>query len=420
MDLVAAGFNHKFSFVDFLNTVSFLPETLPSAYETLLSLPAVREAVILSTCNRSEIYAVVSELHEGIRALRTFFQSICTQPDSVFPADQFRHFSNDRMVFHLFATISGLESLVVGETQIAGQIRTAYRMALENAAPGPILNRLFHHAFEVNKRVRAKTRIGNGVVSVGHAAVQLAEKIFYPLKDRQILIIGAGETAQLAAKHFQEKAATKIWIANRTFSRAQHLANEIGGQPLTLRQFPDFLPFADIVVSATNAPDFLLTAGMIREIFKKRENRPLFLVDLAVPADFDPAIRHLENVYLYNLDDLRHIVEKNRLLREKETHVARTIIREEVQFFLKWLKEQQIVPTIQELRRHFETIRLQELSRFREKFSEEEWQLVEELTRRMTNKMLHTPTVKLKELFENPDGIHKISVIKQLFELEKA
>ncbi len=419
MDLVAAGFDHKQSSISFLDAVSFLPDALPRVYEQLLALPEIQEAVVLSTCNRSEIYAVVRDLHEGIRALRRFFEIRLKDKSAVFPANQFRHFGNDRMIFHLFATISGLESLLVGETQIAGQVREAYRMASENSATDTILNRLFHRAFETNKRIRAETRIGEGTVSLGHAAVQLAEKIFYPLENCRVLIVGAGDTARIVAKHFKEKSVAELRVSNRTFSRAEALAAEIGGHPLKLEEFPSQLPVADIVVSATNSPKFLLTAQAVRRLSKKRGSRPLFLIDLAVPADFDPQIRRLDGVYLYNIEDLRQIVERNQHIREREAELARIIIREEVQSFLSWLKGLQINPTIQDLRKHFEAIRQEELRRFREKFSEQDWLLVDELTRRMTNKMLHTPTVKLKELFNHPDGIHRISLVKQLFELDK-
>lgn len=420
MDLIAAGFDHKGVSVQFLDAASFPPDALPAAYEQLLSIPVIRESVILSTCNRSEVYTVATDWHEGTRALRHFFETRIQKTGVPFPREAFRHFGNDRMVFHLFATISGLESLVVGETQIAGQIREAYRRASENGTTGPILNRLFHRAFETNKRIRAETRIGEGVVSVGHAAVQLAEKIFYPLKNCRVLLVGAGETARIVGKHFSEKGVATVWVANRTFSRAQTLAAEIGGQPLPLARLAGRLPEADVVVSATNSPDFLLTAKDLRSLSRKRDGRPLFLIDLAVPADFDPGIRHLENVVLYNMDDLGSIVEQNRKTREQEAELARTIIREEVQDFLKWLKGLEINPTIQELRRHFEAIRQEELRRFRGKFSDRDWLVVEELTRRMTNKMLHSPTVKLRELFDNPDGVHKISLFRQLFELDQS
>ncbi len=420
MDLVAAGFSHKNASIRLLNAVSFSPKDLPEVYRKLLSLPTVKEALVLSTCNRSEIYAVVSDLHEGVRVLKTFFETHFGRNFSDLLDQPFRHFSNDRMVTHLFATIVGLESLVIGETQIAGQVRLAYQTATENRATGLVLNRLFHRAFEVNKRVRAETQIGVGVVSVGHAAVQLAEKIFYPLSKCKVLILGAGETARSTAKHFRERGVSELTVANRTFARAQAVADEIGGRPLPLDRFLQELPRADVVVSATHSPEFLLTAEMLRRVVKNRENRPLFFIDLSVPADFDPRIRRFENVYLYTIDDLRHIVEQNRRIREKEAALVRAIIAQEVQIFLKWLKGLEITPTLQQLRKRFETIRQEELQHFRRKFSDEDWSTVEELTRRMTNKMLHTPTVKLKELFDNPDGIHKISLIKQLFELDES
>jgi len=419
MDLIVVGFSYKTSPIQFLETVSFLPENLSSAYRRLLALEGIREAAILSTCNRSEIYAVVSDLHTGIQTLRKFYLDYFALSLSETISRQLYRFSNDRMVAHLFSTISGLNSLVIGETQIAGQVREAYRMASQNGATKLILNRLFHKAFEVNKRVRAETRIGEGIVSVGHAAVKLAEKIFYPLQNCETLIVGAGETAHLTARHFKEKGVSSIVVANRTLSRAEKLAADVGGQAIPLDLLEEYLVRADIVVSATASPEPFLTKENIQSVLKKRIRKDIFLIDLAVPCDFDPKIRELEGVYLYDIDDLRRIVEQNQRIRQSEAEVARGLIKEEVQDFLRWLKGLQINPTIQQLRQRFEEIRQQELKNFRHQISETDWPVVEEITRRMMNKMLHSPTTKLRKLFDNPDGIHKISLIKQLFELDE-
>ncbi len=419
MDLIVVGFSHKKSSIQFLETVSFLPEKIASAYARLLALEGIREAVILSTCNRSEIYAVVSDLHQGIQALRQFYLDYFGLSSSEITPVLSYHFSNDRMVAHLFSTISGLNSLVIGETQVAGQVREAYQMASQNGAAKMILNRLFHKAFEVNKRVRAETRIGEGIVSVGHAAVELAEKIFYPLQNCEILIVGAGETANLTAKHFKEKGVSRIVVANRTLSRAEKLAADVKGEAIPLELLRNYLIRADIVVSATASPEPFLTKADIQSVLKKRIRKNIFLIDLAVPYDFDPKIRDLEGVYLYDIDDLRQIVEQNQRIRQSEAEKARDLIAEEVQDFLRWLKGLQINPTIQQLRGRFEDIRQQELKKFQHRISEADWPVVEEMTRRMMNKMLHSPTIKLRKLLENPDGIHKISLIKQLFELDE-
>ncbi|NOY76700.1 MAG: glutamyl-tRNA reductase [Calditrichaeota bacterium] len=418
MDLIVVGFSYKKSPIQFLETVSFLPENLSSVYDRLLALDGVREAAILSTCNRSEIYAVVSDLHTGIQALRKFYLDYFALSFSDALSQQLYRFANDRMVTHLFSTISGLNSLVIGETQIAGQVKEAYRMAAQSGATKLILNRLFHKAFEVNKRVRAETRIGEGIVSVGHAAVELAEKIFYPLHNCEALIVGAGETATLTARHFREKGVSNIVVANRTFSRAQKLAENVGGRAIPLDSLSEYLMRADIVVSATASPEPFLTKESIQPILKKRIRKDIFLIDLAVPYDFDPKIRDLEGVYLYDIDDLRQIVDQNQRIRQGEADVARRLIQEEVQEFLRWLKGLQINPTIQQLRQRFEEIRQQELKNFKHQVSETDWAVVEEITRRMMNKMLHSPTTRLRKLFDNPDGIHKISLIKQLFELD--
>jgi len=419
MDLIVVGFSHKTTPINFLENVSFLPETLPAVYQKLLGRDEIREAAILSTCNRSEIYAVVLDLHSGIQTLRSFYRDFfnLSSEDVIF--QQLYHYSNDQMVNHLFSTISGLNSLVVGETQIAGQIKDAYRLASQNGGTKFILNRLFHKAFEANKRVRAETHIGEGIVSVGHAAVELAEKIFYPLKNCETLIIGAGETASLAARHLKEKGVSQIVVANRTFSKAMDLAAEVEGKAVPFEKLPDYLLRADIVISATGSPEHIFTKADIKSVLKKRVRKNVFLIDLAVPHDFDPRIRDLDSVYLYDIDDLRQIVNRNQKIRQKEAEIAKELIREEVQEFLRWLKGLQINPTIQQLRNRFEEIRQQELARFRNKVPQADWPILEEITRGMMNKMLHSPTMELKRLFEHPDGIHKISIIKQLFELDE-
>ncbi len=420
MDLIVVGFSHKTTPIHFLESVSFLPETLPEIYQRLLGRDQIREAVILSTCNRSEIYAVVFDLHKGIQTLRSFYgDSFNLSPSDAIYRHLYHH-SSDQMANHLFSTISGLNSLVVGETQIAGQIKDAYRLASQNGGTKFILNRLFHKAFEVNKKVRAETRIGEGIVSVGHAAVELAEKIFYPLSNCEILIVGAGETASLTARHLKEKGVSRILVANRTFSKAKDLATEVEGKAVPFEKLPDYLLRADIVISATGSPEHIFTKADIKSVVKKRVRKNIFLIDLAVPHDFDPVIRDLDSVYLYDIDDLRQIVNQNQKIRQQEAEIARTLIREGVQEFLQWLKGLQINPTIQQLRKRFEEIRQQELTHFRNKVPQTDWPIIEEITRRMMNKMLHSPTMELRKLFDHPDGIHKISIIKQLFELDES
>ena len=417
MDLIVYGISHQTASIKFLNKVTFLREDYPRIYAELLSLPGIQEVTILSTCNRSEIYAVVLDEQEGIRTLKTFYLDYFDLPGQEASA-YFYHHANDKMVRHLFSVIGGLNSLVIGETQISGQVREAYRLAAQFGGTKTILNRLFHKAFEVNKKVRVETKVGSGVVSVGHAAVQLAEKIFYPIQNCRALVIGAGETAALTARHLQQAGVKNITVTNRTLQKAQDLAERVEGKAVPFEQVMEHLIQADIVITATSSPEPLFVKEDIQKILKIRQKRNLFLIDIAVPYDLDPEIREFDGIYLYDIDDLKQIVAQNRASREREAEKAVEIIKIETVDFLNWIKNLQINPTIQKLRRRFEEILEKEFKQYEHKFPEEQWPVAEEMTRRIVNKILHLPTVKLKELYNNPDGIHKISVIKQFFDLE--
>ncbi len=419
MPIVVLGLSHKTAPVEVREKLSFPEAEQGSALKDLLSSDCLSEAVIVSTCNRTEIYFVCTSEEKGKEEVIKFLAA--NRGLDVKSFQPYLYFFSERAaVHHLLRVVSSLDSMVVGEAQILGQIKDAYELALDSGATRTIFNRLFRQALEVGKLVRTETSIGEAAVSISYAAVQLAKNVFEDLSGRKAMIIGAGEMGELTVVHLLDCGVKSIYVVNRTYERAVELAKKFGGQPFSFDQLRDCLTEADIVISSTGAPGFVVTQEKVAEVMKKRKNRPLFFIDIAVPRDVEPSVGDLYNVFLYDIDDLEQVVESNKKEREKEAKKAESIIEGEVDEFFDWLSTLEIVPILRSFRRRIEEIKEKELETFLKKMShlsKKDQEEVKIVVHRLTNKFLHTPTLKLKEVVNEKDGYNYIEALRFLFDL---
>ncbi len=385
----------------------------------LMRLPEIREALCLATCNRVEVLARVADGEQAVEGLREFiYRQGNLEREEL---GRCLYVYRDReAVRHLFRVASSLDSMIMGEPQILGQLKEAYRQAVDNRATTVLLNRLLHHAFRVAKRVRTETGIAGNAVSVSYAAVELAKKIFGDLKGKKILIIGAGEMSELAVRHLIRQGAGHILIANRTYERAKELAETLQGVPLAFDRIPEALPEIDIVITSTGAPGYVVSAEMVASALRRRRNRLLFLIDIAVPRDIDPAAGDIENVYLYNVDHLQDMVDSNKEVRRMEAMKAEEIIAEEIAVYEEWFNTLAVVPTIVSLREKMEAIMKGELERsasWMKILDGEERSRIEILTASIVNKILHDPIIALKEESREKDELPYVAAVRRLFKL---
>ena len=399
MKLLLLGISHRTAPVDVRERVDFNVRGLTQALGALAARGSTSEAVILSTCNRVEIYAAC----EDPAAARADVARFVTDFTAVPQADVEPHL-HDLMDLdaarHLFRVAAGLDSLVVGEPQILGQVKEAHTTASEAHTTGPVLNRLFHSCFAVGKRVRTETGLGSGAVSVSYAAVALAKKIFGDLKERTVAVIGAGEMGKLTALHVKTQGVHQMTIVSRTMAHAARTAQAIGGASAApWEELDTVLGNSDIVISATGAAQPILTKAHLEQVMRPRRNRPLFIIDIALPRDVEPAAGEIEEVFLYNIDDLQATVRENLARRANEVTRAETIVDEEVAKFAAWFRSRSAVPTIVALRQRFESIRRSELERLEFKLSAlspDARARVDEITHLLIEKLLLTPTEQLK------------------------
>jgi glutamyl-tRNA reductase len=421
MEIVVVGLNHKTTPIEWRERLHFPPDTLDGPLEKLAHYTDGGERVILSTCNRVEIYSHAQHLVHGGNRLQQFLSDYHgLAADTLTPFLYTLH--GDAALRHLFRVVSSLDSLVIGEPQIAAQVKEAYSIARRANATGTVFNQVFERAFAVAKRVRTETHIREQAVSVSYAAVELAKKIFQDLSAKTVLILGAGEMSELTARHLMSQGVRHLLVANRTLAGAMHLASRLQGEGIALAELPTYLPRADIIVSSTGAPDVVLHKAEVQSALKQRKNRSMFFIDIAVPRDIDPAVNGLANVYLYDIDDLQHVVEENRKAREREAVLAEAIITAEVEDMLKWFDEQQVVPAVIRLRRKAEAIRHQELEKLFSKLgtlSDGERQAIEAMSSSIINKLLHTPIVRLKQESQAKGGGRYLQALRDLFSLDE-
>jgi len=419
MELIVIGLNHKTAPIEIREKLAFPEDGIEKALSQVKSLPSLKEDMILSTCNRVEIYAAAQETEKAILDLKGFLSQYHGLSLKEFEKNLYL-LIGEVAVRHIFRVASSLDSMVVGEPQILGQIKSAYNIAAEVKTSGLILHRLLHRAFHVAKRVRTETKIGNSAVSVSFVAVELAKKIFGTLEKRTVLLVGAGEMCELAARHLVSGGIEKVLVTNRTYERAVALAQEFRGEPIPFEEIHRGLRMVDIVISATNSPQYLLYHEEVAKVIKDRKQKPIFFIDIADPRDIEPKVGDIENVYLYNIDDLQKVANDNIQDREKEAQKAEAIVQDEVVKFVNWYQSLEVTPTIVALRKKFEEIRNKELAKtlsIHPNFSDKERQSLEALTSSIINKILHDPLALLKQKNEEAMADLYIDALRTLFGL---
>jgi glutamyl-tRNA reductase len=420
MNLILIGMNHKTAPLDLRERLSISCEGAIHPLREIMKIPKMDGVIYLSTCNRVEVLAQTIQIRETAEGLQDFI----LQHGNLSREELIRClyvYENQEAVRHLFRVTSSLDSLVMGEPQILGQVKDAYRQAVDNGTTGIILNKIMHYAFRVAKRVRTETGLAANAVSVSFAAVELSKKIFGGLQGKTVLLIGAGEMSELAARHLINYGAAQILIANRTPARAQQMAEEFHGRAVLLDEIEETLRDVDIVISSTGAPGYVITAGMVAAALRRRKNRLLFLIDIAVPRDIDPAAGALENVFLYNVDNLQDIVDENVRGRMQEAQKAEVIVNEEVSRFDRWYNTLAVVPTIVSLKEKAEGILRGEIDRssaWMQHLTQEDRNNIEILAGSIVNKILHDPIISLKEESQDYAAIPYVAALRRLFKME--
>ena len=378
------------------------------------------EAVVLSTCNRTELYLVHGDEETAVARAFDELSALAGMSESEI-APLLYTLSDEAAALHVFRVASGLDSLIPGEAQILGQVRGAYELAQGAGTAGPVLHRLLRQALRVGRRVRTETAIGENPASISSAAAELAERVFGSLEGRRILILGAGKMSDLATVNLVSRGVESVFVANRSIARAERLASRFGGRAVGLEEVESELESADVVVASTSSRGFVLSVNQVERAMEKRRGRPIFFIDIAVPRDIDPAVNDLEGCYLYDIDDLERVVEQSVAGRKEEAVRAESIASEEAQAFKEWQLSLDVVPAIASLRALAESIREAELERAEGRLgslSPSQRRAVESLTAQIVNKLLHPPTVRMKEAAAAADGVLYADAIRHLFALD--
>ncbi|MDH5302035.1 MAG: glutamyl-tRNA reductase [Gammaproteobacteria bacterium] len=416
MHLLAFGVNHKTAPVEIRERVSFSPDRLSEALQQLVGQPSVNEAAILSTCNRTELYCCL-ESPAAIAAVEDWFSSYHNLKLQDLKPYLYVH-PDKEAVRHLLRVASGLDSLVLGEPQILGQVKDAYRTATDAGTVGTTLNRLCQHTFKVAKQVRTDTAIGASPVSVAFAAVSLSKQIFSNFQKHTALMIGAGETIELAARHLKEQNIGRMIIANRTVERAQTLAQQVGAYAISLNEIPNHLAEADIIISSTASPLPILGKGAVEAAIKARKRKPMLMVDIAVPRDIESQVGELPDVYLYTVDDLQDIIEEGLKSRRDAAEQAEEIIDTQVSDFMSWIKAQESINVVRSYREALETIKQQELEKALQMLANNNpEEVLKRLAHNLTNKLAHAPTKRLRDASMNGDR-HILQAAQEIFDLK--
>jgi glutamyl-tRNA reductase len=418
MKVLVAGLNHNTAGIEVREKVAFNGSKLQEGLVELKNLPHVDEVVILSTCNRMELYAGVKDTEKASESIKTFISGFHNIDRSLLDKAIYVYDDVDA-VRHIFRVASSLDSMVIGEPQILGQLKEAFEFALEKKTTGILLNKLMKKAISVAKRVRSETRIAENAVSISFAAVELAKKIFTDLSAKVFMLLGAGEMAELAAKHLMSNGVKEVIVANRRYERACELAKEFSGRPVALDNFLREMVHSDIVICSTGAPNYIVVKEQMQKVMKERKQRQVFIIDISVPRNIDPKINDLDNVYLYNIDDLQGIVDANMFERKKEAEKAERIIEEEIEPFFQWLSSLDSVPTIVALREKMEKIKNDEIEKLLNRFpdlDEKQRKAIEYMASSIVNKLIHPPTIALKKDSEDRDLI--VAIIKKLYDID--
>ncbi|MGA6924834.1 MAG: glutamyl-tRNA reductase [Desulfosarcina sp.] len=419
-DIVLLGLNHKTASVDIRECIAFTADETDRALTLLRQNPAIGESILFSTCNRIELLMAVDDCDAAIPIAKRFIAQFKKIPLSRFETSLYQHVG-DEAVRHTFQVAASLDSMVVGEPQILGQMKEAYRKATVEKTSGVILNKLLHRTFFVAKRVRTETGIGDHAVSISYAAIELGKKIFGDLAGKRVMLIGAGEMAELAVDHLIRNRVDRITVANRTFARGVELANRFSGKAIKFEEIIDCINDVDIVISSTGASDYVLRKNQIKEAMRNRRNRSLFFIDIAVPRDIDPEINRIGNAYVYDIDDLKGLVDENIEDRHREALKAQRMVDEAVIGFRKWVDTLEVVPTIVALRGKVEAMARQELDKTLGSLSHlsgSDKLAIERMTAALVNKILHDPTNFLKKEGCRGGKSLSLDLTRKLFNLE--
>ncbi len=421
MRLSVTGLNHKTAPVEVREKLAFEERALGEALRELKSFPEVSEALVLSTCNRVEVALATGDEADS-RAVAAGFLAGSRQVEPQRLEQHLYHHQDREAVRHIFRVASSLDSMVVGESQILGQMKTAYALAKAHGSMGGYLENVLSRAFSVAKRVRNETEIGQSAVSVSFVAVELAREIFGSLAGKKVLVVGAGKMSELAARYLHRSGASQIFVTNRTHDRAVEMASLFQGTVVEYNRFIARLPEIDIVITSSGAPHFILGKEEVKHAIEVRRNRPMFLIDIAVPRNVDPAVNQIDNVFLYDIDDLQRVAEQNRQGRMVRAEQAEQIVSEEVDRLLARLKAREVAPTIVRLQEQLEQLRLAELERLRPRLgplSASQEEALEALTRGIISKIAHAPIAELRRQAAEPDGVQAVDVIRRGFRLEE-
>ncbi|MGG6437627.1 glutamyl-tRNA reductase [Saccharococcus caldoxylosilyticus] len=422
MHVVVVGVNYKTAPVEIREKLTFSEPELADAMKQLQQQKSILENVIVSTCNRTEIYAVVDQLHTGRYYIKAFLADwFHIDLDTLAP--YLNVLENEAAVEHLFRVASGLDSMILGETQILGQVKTSYLLAQEAGTTGTIFNHLFKQAVTFAKRAHSETEIGAHAVSVSYAAVELAKKIFGDLSSKHVLIIGAGKMGELAAQNLYGNGVKKVTVVNRTLEKAEQLAKKFSGTAKSLSELSCALLEADIVISSTGAKGYIITKEMMAPLDKMRKGRPLFMVDIAVPRDLDPALAELESIFLYDIDDLEGIVQANLAEREKAARQIGNMIGTELVAFQQWLQTLGVVPVIAALREKALAIQAETMKSIERKLphlSERDRKVLNKHTKSIINQLLRDPILRAKELAAEPNAEEALQLFMKIFNIEDA
>lgn len=420
MNLLGISVNHHTAPVDLREALHLSTDEIKALLDGLKH-DYFSEAFIISTCNRTEIYGIPIKPNLQYSDLENYLTQ--KKPVAGIEDAHFQKFFSCSAVQHIFKVAAGIDSLLIGDNQILGQVRESFQIAEGQQFVGFLLKRLFDSAIKVGKRVKTETLISEGAITVSYAAVQLIEKIFSNLSRKTALVIGLGETGEIAAKHLRDKSIGKLTLTNRTYERAEKAAEQLGASILPFGNFKEHLHEFDIIISATSSPDLILTADEVKTMMKKRGGNPSILMDIAIPRDISPEAKKYDNVFYHDIDSLNIIVEQNMKKRRDEIPKVQAIIMEEMIEFYNWFNALEVAPTIKQLRDFFEEIRLEEVKNQINRFSEADREKLEIVTKRIINKILHHPTMELRRVSEagvnSPEATAKIAVVRELFGIDK-
>lgn len=414
VDLIVIGLNYRTAPLELREKLSLTKKQQQEILERIKLSPKVEGAIVLSTCNRTELYLEVENSADNKIAFEIF--NLISNL-SVETLKNYIYIYNEiEAITHLYRVASGIDSLVIGEVQILGQVKRAFYRSRDLGLIDSYLYKIFTDAFRVAKQVRTETKISYGATSISYVAVELTKKIFGSLSGETVLILGAGKMSELALKSLVDNGVTGVMVANRTYSRGEELANKFCAKVVRWNQLDEWVNKVDIIIASTAAPHYVLHYNLVKQVMDTKRG-PLFLIDIALPRDIDPRVAKIPGVHLYDIDDLEEVVEDNLAKRKEELKKVEAIIKNEIASLEEWINQQQAIPLIKDLRRRADTIKEEELSRALHKLeSSDERLVVEELANRLTNKLLHLPTIKIKELAQNENSKEKLSIIKKLFE----